>query len=46
MNQKKQYHAPKMKVVAVTAQTRLMESSGGYHGGAAFKDVVEKDYFA
>ena len=45
MNQKKQYRAPKIKVVAVKAQSRLMASSG-YTGGGAFKDVVEKDYFA
>ena len=45
MNQKKQYRAPKMMVVAVKAQSRLMAASG-YTGGGAFKDVVEKDYFA
>ena len=44
MNQKKQYNTPKMTIVAVKAKTRLMESS--YHHGAAFKEVVDKDYFA
>ncbi len=45
MNQKKQYSAPKMTVVAVKAQSRLMASSG-YTGGGAFMDVTEKDHYA
>ena len=45
MKNKKDYKTPKMMVVAVKAQSRLMASSG-YTGGGAFKDVVEKDYFA
>lgn len=46
MKTKKEYKAPQMKVCKVHARVSLMESSGGYTGGGAFKEVVEKDYFA
>lgn len=46
MKIKKEYKTPQMKVCKVHAKVSLMESSGGYTGGGAFKDVVEKDYFA
>ena len=45
MKTKKEYKAPQMKVCKVHAKASLMAASG-YTGGGAFKDVVEKDYFA
>ena len=45
MNNKKAYKKPQMKVCKVHAKASLMAASG-YTGGGAFKEVVEKDYFA
>ena len=45
MKIKKEYKTPQMKVCKVHAMASLMAASG-YTGGGAFKDVVEKDYFA
>jgi hypothetical protein len=45
MKTKKEYKTPQMKVCKVHAKASLMAASG-YTGGGAFKDVVEKDYFA
>ncbi|SHJ43765.1 hypothetical protein [Fibrobacter sp. UWP2] len=46
MKTKKEYKTPQMKVCKVHAKAPLMESSGGYTGGGAFKEVVEKDHYA
>ena len=45
MKAKKEYKTPQMQVCKVRARVSLMAASG-YTGGGAFKDVVEKDYFA
>lgn len=45
MQQKKTYESPEMKVLVLKAQSRLMESSGGYTGGGAYLDN-EKDPIA
>ena len=46
MKAKKEYKTPQMQVCKVRASVSLMASSGGYTGGGAFKEVVEKDYLA